>query len=114
LTKKQGFLTQKTGNYFRTYFQTIFAKKFCEFEKTGYFKKISELRKSNYSETRENSVQRRALQIISKKGQIATKIKTRKQHWKTVSIPKILAFPGTHTEFFTDLGKLNFPMGVRF
>jgi len=60
LTQKQGFLTQKQG--FLTQKQEIiselisklFSGNFCQFEKTGYFQKNSELQKPNYSETREN------------------------------------------------------------
>ncbi len=50
---KAGFFDPKTGNYFQTFFQTLFAK-FLWVQKTGYFHKISELRKTNFSETSEN------------------------------------------------------------
>jgi len=49
LTQKQGFLILK-----QEIISEIFAQNFCEFEKPGYFQKISELQKLNYSETREN------------------------------------------------------------
>jgi len=38
---------------FPNFFQT-FLRKFCEFKNSGYFRKISKLQKSNFSETREN------------------------------------------------------------
>jgi len=65
---KTGFFDSETGffdpknrklfpNLFPNYLCEIFAQflqKFCEFEKTGYFRKISKLWKPNYSKTREN------------------------------------------------------------
>ncbi len=50
---KTGFFHPKTGNYFQTYFLTIFSK-FLRVRKDQIFPKNSELRKLNYSETREN------------------------------------------------------------
>ncbi len=38
----------------RKLFPNLFPNYFCEFKKTGYFQKISELWKPNYSETRKN------------------------------------------------------------
>jgi hypothetical protein len=53
LTQKQGFLTQKQ-EIISKLFSELYSQNFCEFEKNGYFRKISELRKTNFSETREN------------------------------------------------------------
>jgi len=36
---------------FSKFISKLFSQNFCEFEKTGYFQKISELRKTNYSVT---------------------------------------------------------------
>jgi len=41
------------SNNFRTFFRT-FSQKFCEFKNSVFFRKISELRKLNFSETRKN------------------------------------------------------------
>jgi len=47
------FLTQKQ-EIISELISKLFLQNFCKFEKTRYFRKISELRKPNYSETREN------------------------------------------------------------
>ncbi len=53
LTQKQGFLTQKL-EIISELISKLFLQNFVKFENTGYFQKISELWKPNYSETREN------------------------------------------------------------
>jgi hypothetical protein len=50
---KQGFLTKNHEIIFKL-ISELFLQNFCEFKKTGYFRKISKLQKPNYSETREN------------------------------------------------------------
>ncbi len=50
LTQKQGFLTQK-----QEIISECFFAKFSQVQKNGYFQKISELQKMNFSETRENN-----------------------------------------------------------
>jgi len=53
LTPKQGFLTQKQ-EIISELISELFSQNFREFEKPGYFRKISKLRKPNYSETQKN------------------------------------------------------------
>jgi len=48
-----GFLNQKQKIICKLFCE-LFSQNFCEFEKTGHFRKISELQKPNYSKTREN------------------------------------------------------------
>ncbi len=50
---KTGFLTTKQ-EIISKFISKLFSQNFCEFEKTGYFQKNSELRKPNYSVTCEN------------------------------------------------------------
>jgi len=53
LTQKQVFLTHKR-EIISKLISELFPRNFCEFEKTAYFQKNSELRKPNYSKTGEN------------------------------------------------------------
>jgi len=49
LTQKQGFLTQKQ-EIISELISKLFLRNFCEFDKFGFFRKNSELKKPNISE----------------------------------------------------------------
>ncbi len=54
LTSKTVFFVPKIGGFDPNLFPNFFSQNFCEFENNEFFQKISELQKSNISETRKN------------------------------------------------------------